>query len=160
MRPLFIDYLKSIYYSDDDNNQVAIAQTGLGALVKELLTKPPRDYKPKRYEPSECVELILPYYRDLNVMYNNYLSENSESIIRDWVKRKFYFDLREHIEYWQHINKMDINKAIILFCDSHQIHPDHYKVNSLYKDYYRSHEKKKTVKKMRKMSSTFSAVLS
>ncbi len=158
MRPLFVDYLKSIYYSDQ--NQVALQHTSLGVLVKDLLMKTPANYKPKHYEPNEHVELILPFYKDLNINYNNYLSENSEKIIRRWVQNKFYFDLREHIENWSSMPEFELNLAINHFCDVHNINPDHYKTNSLYRDFYRYQQKKKTTQKIKKMSSTFAAVLS
>ncbi|MCW3784914.1 hypothetical protein [Plebeiibacterium sediminum] len=158
MRPLFVDYLKSIYYSDQ--NQIALQHTQLGILVKELLTKVPPNYKPKKYNENEYVELILPFYKDLNISYNNFLSENSEKIIRKWVQNKFYIDLRDHVENWKSMPGFEINLAINHFCDMHHINPDHYKTNSLYRDFYRYQQKKKTSQKMKKISSTFAAVLS
>ncbi len=158
MRPLFVDYLHSIYPSE--NSPIALQHTSLGILVKELLTKTPAGYKPKQYEEGEHIEMVLPYFKDLDIHYNNYISENSEKIIRKWVQNKFYFDLREHIENWKSMPGFEIKIAINHFCDIHNINPDHYKTNSLYRDYYRYQQKKKSTQKMKKMSSTFAAFLS
>jgi len=147
LNPMLVDYLKSLFYSDEQSNQVAVAHSQLGELVKELLTKPPIGFKSQKYDDNDCVVLVLPASETKHLIYNSYLSPNSEDIIRHWIKKKFYYDLRDHIEDCTHGEFMEIKQAIINFCDMHQVHPDHYKVNSLYKDYYRWNEKKKTVKK-------------
>lgn len=158
MRPLFVEYLQSIYYSD--NNTVALQHNELGLLVKELLCKTPPDYKPKQYAQGEHATMVLPFYKDLDIHYNNYLSPNSEKIIMRWVHNKFYFDLRNHIEHCITNYNFEIKEGINHFCDIHNINPDNYKNNSLYRDYYRYQQNKKTAKKLRKMSSTFAAFLS
>lgn len=159
MLPMYVDYLKAIYYSD--NNQVAIERTKLSTLVKELLTKPPEGYELPNYPQKECVELILPNYHGLDVFYSNYLSENSQKIIRNWVREKFLLDLHDHVDKMSSAPlHMELQTAIIHFCDLHEIHPDHYKVNSLYKDYHRKKKSMKSAKKRAKISLSFAAVLS
>lgn len=158
MRPLFVDYLKSIYNTHENN--IVLNHTPLGTLVKELLTKTPANYKPKQYPVTECAEFELPYYKDLDIHYNNYLSLNSEKIIQKWAHEKFYTDMRDHVDNCKTIPNFQIKVAVNHFCDMHNIHPDHYKNNSLYRDYYRYSQRKKSTRKFKKMSSTFAAFLS
>ncbi len=159
MLPMYVDYLKSIYYSDNDH--VVIDRTTLSTLIKELLTKPPKGFELPRYKKGEYAELILPNYHGLDVFYNNYLSENSQKFIRTWVREKFLLDLHDHVDKMSSAPLfMELQTAIIHFCDMHEIHPDHYKVNSLYKDYHRKKKGMKTAKKRAKISLSLAAVLS
>lgn len=158
--PMLVDYLKSIFYADQQTHQVAVHHSQLGALIEELLTKPPIGFKPRKYDGADYVEFIIPASERKYFLSNSYLSKNSEDILRTWIKNKFRYELRDHIEDCTHGEFMEIKQAIINFCDMHQIHPDHYKVNSLYKDYYRWNEKKKMVKKRKKISSSFAPFLS
>lgn len=156
MRPLYTDFITSVF-AKNDGEVYASTHHKFGQLVKSLLQKTPLNYKPKVYD--HFLKVILPEYEDLNNLYNNYLSLNSEKIIRTWVRQLFYFELHNHIVELNLAGVTEIKLAILNFCDKHNIHPDHYKENSLYKDYYRYRMKEKCVK-TQKIASCFAALLS
>ena len=158
MRPLFVDFVIS-KFGNEKGEIYATTRNKFGQLVKSLLQKQPYPYRAKNYEKEEHLEIILPEYDDLNNLYNNYLSENSEKIIRRWVRTKFYFDLHTHIMEMHRAGLTNIKIAIINFCDLHNINPDHYKENSLYKDFYRSRLRERN-KNAINIASSFAGLLS
>lgn len=158
--PLYVDYIRSKWSDDKEGPIFAKDLNGhIGAVVKLQLRKQPSIYIKKDLSPDEYIEFQLPYYKDLNVEYNNYISEHGEKTIRAWVKKQFYADLFNHIREMYLIGFTEIKWSINHFCDMHNIDPINYNYDSLKRAYLRFRNREK-MKKALKKSSTFAALLS
>ena len=161
MREMFIDYLVSNYYSEKHQMVFASENNQFGLLIKNLLRKTPPGIKHEK-KSGPHVEIMLPDYtlpyRDYNLIYN-YISHSSEKLVMKWVRKQFYFELHEFITDMHLVGQDEIKASINLFCDQKNIHPDHYKENSLYKEYYRWRVNKRC-EKTQNISRAFAAVLS
>lgn len=159
-QPMFVDYINS-RWSYGYNEPVFAKDTNghIGSIVKSQLRKQPLIPNFRKYQKSECVVFELPWYQDLNIRYNNYISENGEKLIRKWVRRKFFFDMHEHILDLYFKGFTEIKAAIISFCDLHDIDPMNYNYDSLKREYLRFRKKEKANNSLKK-STTFAALLS
>lgn len=157
---MYVDYINSKWSYGYNEPIFARELNGhVGAIVKSQLRKQPLTPDIRHYEPNQFVEFYLPYYKDLNIRYNNYISENGEKMIRTWVRRKFFFDMHEHILELYFKGYTEIKSSIIDFCDIHDMDPGNYNYDSLKREYLRFRTKEKAIKTLRK-STTFVSLLS
>lgn len=158
--PMFVDYINSRWSYGYNEPIFAKDQNGhIGSIVKSQLRKQPLKPNIRTYEDEKYIDFLLPYYQDLNIRYNNYISENGEKLIRKWVRRKFFFDMHEHIFDLYFKGFTEIKAAILSFCDLHDIDPMHYNYDSLKREYLRFRKKEKAINSLKK-STTFAALLS
>lgn len=108
----------------------------LNDLLELLLTKRPKNYKPKDPE-GDYVEIILPYFENLNIMSYHYLSENSEKAFVKRVKKIFWVTFEEFMDE-SFRNDMGRNGAIYLFIEKYDLPLDTKIEDMLKKRLYRS----------------------
>ncbi len=157
---MHVDYINSKWTYGYNEPVVARDLNGhIGAIVKSQLRKQPITPNIRKYETGEHVQFALPYYNDLNIRYNNYISENGEKMIRQWVRRKFFFEMHEHILDLYFKGFTEIKAAIIDFCDFHDLDPMNYNYDSLKREYLRFRTKEKATKALKK-ATTFASLLS
>jgi len=159
-RPMFVDYINS-KWNDRYNFPVFARDSNdhIGAIIKSQLRKQPLKPDIRKYENGEFVEFEIPYFKDLNIRYNNYISPNGEKMIQKWVRQKFFFEMHNHIMELSLKGWTEIKSAILNFCDLHDLDPDHFNYDSLKREYLRFRKKEKLIKAVKK-STTFVALLS
>ena len=158
--PMYVDYINSRWSYGYNEPIFAKDLNGhIGSVLKLQLRTQPKVPDIRQYEDEKHVVFELPYYGDLNIRYNNYISENGEKRLRKWVRKKFFFDMHEYIMDENLEGRPEIKAAIIGFCDLHDIDPMHYNYDSLKREYYRFRQKEKLNNALKK-STSFAAVLS
>lgn len=158
--PMYVDFVKHIMGDEKTDRIFASESEPIGMLIKNLLRLPPLKPQKVTYHPEEFIEFTLPTYNDVNTMYRNYISETAEKIIAAKIRKRFYYELHEFVVEMNRVGITEVRKAIILFCEQFEINEDHYKLNTLERDYRRSRDKQKYVKKRIKIASSFAAILS
>lgn len=108
----------------------------LNDLLQILLAKPPKDHKPRPSE-RDHLEVIIPYFENLNIMSYHYLSIRNQVIFSKKVKQMFnctYIDFMEKC----FMNDISKNDAIALFLEKYDIPVDDKIEDMLRKQLYRS----------------------
>lgn len=160
IHPMYIDFVKHLMGADDKGCVFASEDHAFGLLIKNLLRKQPQNPTKIKYIEGEFIEFILPTYEDVNTLYRNYISENSERIIASKIRKRFYYELHDFIVDMHSNGILEKRKAIVLFCEQFEISEDNYKANSLEREYKRAREKEKFMKKRIKIASSLAAFLS
>lgn len=160
IHPMYIDFVKHLMGQDDKGRVFASENHTLGLLIKNLLRTQPESPPKIHFIPGEFIEFVLPTYEEINTLYRNYISATSEKIIASKIRKRFYYEMHDFIVEMHSIGITEKRKAIILFCEQFEILEDHYKANSLEREYKRSREKEKFMKKRAKIASSLAAVLS
>lgn len=157
MHPMYADWTKHVYGADTRGMILASERHAPGLLIKNLLrTQPPKPSK-RMYTAGEFVEFILPNYDDVDTLSRNYISENSEKLFYSKIRRLFYYDLHNFIEEMTNSGCAEIRWIIVLFAEAREIDEEHYKVNTLEREYRRFLYKQKNHKKTKNISSAFTA---
>lgn len=108
----------------------------LNDLLQLLLDKPPRDHNHK--PPESCyLEVIIPYFENLNVMSYHYLSERNQVLFSKKVKQMFNATF---IDFMEECFRNDISKSdsVCLFLEKYEI-PFDSKIEDMLRKYlYRS----------------------
>ena len=110
----------------------------LNDLLQLLLAKPPSSIKPiKPAERSGYLEVILPYFENLNINVYNHLSENSQAAFEKRIKSRFWVTFEDFMdEAFRH--GLQKNDAITLFMEKYDLPFDSYIEDMLRKAIYRS----------------------
>jgi hypothetical protein len=105
-------------------------------LLCLLLAKPPLDYNPK-LNGSDTIEIIIPYFENLNIMSYNYLSQRSQKTFVNRVKKRFWVTFEDFMDtcFRRNINVTD---SIALFIEKYNLDYDEKIEDILRKDIYRS----------------------
>lgn len=108
----------------------------LNDLLQILLAKPPSDLK---YKPQDscCLEVIIPYFENLNIMSYHYLSPKNQILFGKKVKQMFMVTF---IDFMEECFRHDISKndSIYLFLEKYEIPVDSKIEDMLRKSLYRS----------------------
>ena len=160
LHPMYVDFIKHVLEANQKGQIFASEKNPLGLLIKNLLRTRPEKNPKISYTEGEYVEFILPNYDDVNTDYRNYISENSERIIASKIRARFVYELHDWIVTMYGSGISEKRRAILLFCETFEISEDHYKLNSLEREYKRSRDKEKIMKKTRKIASSLMAFLS
>lgn len=160
MHPMYVDFIKHMLGTNNKGQIFATEKNPIGLLIKNLLRTRPEKTQRIDYTESEYIEFILPNYDDVNTDYRNYISENSERIIASKIRARFVYELHDWIMTMHGSGITEKRRAILLFCETFEISEDHYKLNSLEREYKRSRDKEKIMKKTRKIASSLLAFLS
>jgi len=110
----------------------------LNDLLQILLAKPPSNYKPiKPKDKNSCLEVILPYFENLNISTYNYLSELSQRAFEKRIKSRFWVTFEDFMDesFRNNLTKAD---AIALFIEKYNLPYDSYIEDMLRKSIYRS----------------------
>lgn len=108
----------------------------LNDMLQLLLARPPKDLKPVPPDPDQ-LEVVIPYFENLNIMSYHYLSPNNQQVFARRVKQIFrvtYLDFMD--ECFRH--EMRRNDAIYLFIEKYNIPLDTRIEDMLRKELYRS----------------------
>ena len=158
--PMYADFIKSEFGSNDKGQVLATERHPIGRLIKNLLRTNPCNPDKREYCRNNYVEFILPDYDDVNTDYRNYISLNAERIIASKIKARFYYELHDYIIELSGSGLTEIRRIITCFCEQFEIDEVNYKINSLEREYRRYRERLETVKKTRKIASSLEAFLS
>ena len=162
--PMYADFIRHQMRTDDQGKVFASEKHKIGLLIKNLLRNRPEGARDPKFtdEPDRLVtlEFILPDYTDIDTTYRNYISNNSRRIIASKIRSHFYFELHEHIEEMQKAGVKEMRAIMIHFCELFEIGEDHYKTNTLEREYARYRDKVKIVKERRKITSVLMMFLS
>lgn len=108
----------------------------LNDLLSLLLAKPPKDYVPK--DPKEpFLEIILPYFENLNIMSYNYLSEQSMRSFVRRIRKIFWITFEDFMDECFR-NDMGRTDSIYLFIEKYNLPLDDKIEDMLKKQLYRS----------------------
>lgn len=108
----------------------------LNDLLCLLLSKPPEDYNPK-LNGSDTIEIIIPYFENLNIMSYHYLSQRSQKTFVNRIKKRFWVTFEDFMDtcFRKNINVTD---SIALFIEKYNLDYDEKIEDILRKDIYRS----------------------
>jgi len=160
IHPMYADFIKHAFGANSKGQVFASEKHAIGILIKNLLRTQPEHPRKTDYEPGTYIEFIIPEYGDVNTMYRNYISENSEQIIASKIRARFYYELHDWIITMRGSGLLEKRRAITLFCETFEISEDHVKSNTLERAYKRSRDKEEIYKKTKKIASVFMAFLS
>jgi hypothetical protein len=108
----------------------------LNDLLQLLLSKPPRNHCPRAQE-CGCLEIILPYYENLNIMSYHYLSPECQRIFCIRVKKIFWYTFEDFMDDC-HLQGMYKKDSIWLFMEKYNIPVELDIEDRLKKELYRS----------------------
>lgn len=131
-------YLKPFYENVFGNPVVFEKNSEQHRLLRRLLNKPPKNYIPGRSS-ENSITISVPYYEDLNIEYNNYLSERAIKVLRGDLYDLFYISLIKNVRDLVNTNVL-IKDAVLLFMEKTGISEDHF--DCLSKIVYRNRKKK------------------
>lgn len=107
-------------------------------LLRRLLKKAPENYKPEI--PSEnSLTISVPRFDDLNIEYNNYLSERAKRIFYQDLYDLFFISLIKYVRELEK-SRVQIKDAVLEFMERTNIPEDHF--DCLIKIVYRNRKKK------------------
>lgn len=108
----------------------------LNSLLQHLLEKPPKDLKYIQPTGDE-LEVIIPYFENLNIMSYNYLSPLDQEIFCKAAKQTFDYIFIDFMEK-SFLNDMSKTDAIYKFLEKYRIPIDEKIEDTLRKKLYRS----------------------
>jgi hypothetical protein len=108
----------------------------LNDLLQILLSKPPRDHKPVARE-GDHLEVVLPYFENINIMSYHYLSSTNQRIFARRVRQIFWVTFEDFMDECFR-NDMRRNDAIYLFIEKYNLPVDSRIEDMLRKEIYRS----------------------
>lgn len=108
----------------------------LNDLLQLLLSKPPKDYKPVARE-GDHLEVILPYFENLNIMSYHYLSPANQKIFARRIRKIFWITFEDFMDECFR-NDLRRNDAIYLFIEKYNLPVDSRIEDMLRKELYRS----------------------
>ena len=91
----------------------------LNDMLQLLLTKPPKNHIPPS-DHSGTIEIVLPYFENLNIHYNHYLSERSQQTFEERVNKRFWVVYEEFLDECL-LKGMTRNSAIALFIEKYNL---------------------------------------
>ena len=105
-------------------------------LLQLLLTKPPADHIQPHPDKSK-LEVVLPYFENLNILYNHYLSDKAQKAFEERVKKRFWVI---YDDFMDECLRKDLTRstAISLFIEKYQLPYDSKIEDMLRKAIYRS----------------------
>lgn len=108
----------------------------LNDMLQLLLAKPPKDHKPAPPDPDQ-LEVVIPYFENLNIMSYHYLSPANQQRFARRVKQIFWVTFEDFMdECFRH--DMRRNDAIYLFIEKYNLPVDSRIEDMLRKEIYRS----------------------
>lgn len=134
MEPYLKEFLLSVHRQDPP--VFFPKRDRLNDLLQLLLTKPPKDLK--IFPREECyLEVIVPYFENLNILSYNYLSPSAEKLFAKKVKQMFNVTF---IDFMEECFRNDLGKtdSIYLFLEKYNITADSQIEDMLRKTLYRS----------------------
>lgn len=112
----------------------------LNDMLQLLLSKPPKDLKYSAHEPDpeeDHLQVILPYFENLNIMSYHYLSPHNQRVFAYRIKQIFWVTYEEFMdECFRHDIRR--NDAIYLFIDKYRLPVTPRIEDMLRKELYRS----------------------
>lgn len=140
IKPYLVDFLLGQYPDYVEFGKLtASLNIYPGKLIHELLAPQPQNYEVANKN-TEGMEIILPYYNDLNVRSRNYLSINSQRIFCKKIRAHFTARLVEYIQDAMR-SGIDFIDAVDRFMEIKSINPENITRNALIKDFYRFRKK-------------------
>lgn len=134
MEPLLKAFILSAYNREQ---QILFPKKDkLNHILKLLLKKTPPGHHPKSTKDG-FLEIIIPYYEDLNILSYNYMPPNDQIIFGQFVKMKFWSTFEDFMDdcYIKGIKQKD---SIHLFMEKYNISVDLNIEERLKKELYRS----------------------
>jgi len=143
MENYLVDFLYSINQPENRKEPLfIIKRSRLSKLLGVLLAKPPANYKPEVISDS-FVEIIIPYFQNININSNNWMSPRAQKLFEKQVQQVFEVEFFEFIDDCM-INDIDKLDAINIFIEKYQLSDSLTFQDRLLKKLYRS---KKIIKK-------------
>ena len=117
----------------------------IGKLLKPLLEIRPVDQVPEFPKGPEYVTFILPYYEDLWVKSNLWVSPRNQEIFESYLewhfKELFFHYMDDKVRFYR-----SFKKCILQFCYDHNVTFSYLNYELLKKDYYRKRKRKNSEK--------------
>jgi len=137
-------YLQEYLLCSLDTNR-ASRNNLIGKLLKPLLEVRPPDQIPVFPKGPEYITFVLPYYNDLWVKSNLWVSKRNQEIFESYLewhfKDLFYQYMDDKVRFYK-----SFKKCILQFCYDHNITFSHLNYELLKKNYYRKRVRRKTEK--------------
>lgn len=134
MEPYLKAYLLSVYRQEPPI--FFPKRDRLNDLLQLLLAKPPINLKHK--PPDECyLEVIVPYFENLNIMSYHYLSATNQRLFAKKVKQMFTVTFLDFMEKC-FLNDLGKSDSVYLFLEKYNIPVDSKIEDMLRKTLYRS----------------------
>lgn len=98
--------------------------------------------KPERYikEPTDAnIAIVIPYFRDKNPLYYNYLGEKGRQKLTDTIRNRFCLNLWEELHTFRNVLSRQDN-AIYAYMEAHGIAFDEVNWNAIAKIYQRQRQ--------------------
>jgi hypothetical protein len=106
-------------------------------LFVRLLQKPPSDYKPEPPSDKCIAQIMLPFNNLKNIRVYNYLSRESQIIIRKEIDADFMLDYKKYIEKTMIEQKVTRKEATLLCMKMYEISETEITFDAFYKNFYR-----------------------
>jgi hypothetical protein len=134
IEPYLKAFLLSVYHQDEPI--FFPKKDKLNDLLQLLLSKPPKNHIPRAVE-TDHLEIIIPYFENINIMSYHYLSEANQRIFCRRVKKIFWYTFEDFMDecFRQDLGRGD---AIYLFIDKYNLPVDSKIEDRLRKELYRS----------------------
>jgi hypothetical protein len=113
----------------------------IGKLLKPLLEIRPVDQPPELARGSDYITFVLPYYEDLWIKSNLWVSPKNQEIFESYLewhfKELFFHYMHDKVRFYG-----SFKKCILQFCFDHNITFSYLNYELLKKDYYRKRKRK------------------
>jgi hypothetical protein len=127
------------------NTNSASRSNLIGKLLKPLLEVRPTGTIPVFPKGEQYITFVLPYYNDLWVKSNLWVTERNQEIFESYLewhfKELFFHYMDDKVRFYK-----SFKKCILQFCSDHNITFSYLNYELLKKDYYRKRLKRKTEK--------------
>jgi hypothetical protein len=128
-------------------SNVASKRNLLGILIHKFLEYMPADVQPDFPKGPEYITFSVPFFEDINVRGNLWISPLNQQIFEQFVewhfKQLFFHYMNDKVRLYR-----SFKKAILQFCADYQFTMNYLNYEMLKKDYYRKRARKKADKEV------------
>jgi len=117
MKPYLKAFLLSIY---GDEPVFFPKRDKLNDLLQLLLVKPSKNHKPQKPDRKNSLEVILPYFENLNIYSYNHLSRRSQVSFVNFLKKRFWVTFEDFMNECAR-NGLLRSDAIDLFIEKYNL---------------------------------------
>lgn len=136
-------YLQEYLRSELRNQNIASKRNIIGKIIRPFLVIRPAGVNPEFSKSSDYITFELPYYEDMNILNNLYITPENQKIIEGFLelhfKDLFYHYMKDKVRFYR-----SFKKCILQFCADHNLTFDYINYEMLKKDFYRRRKEEDT----------------
>ena len=133
------------YLAFELRSNMASKRNLIGILIHKFLEYMPPDVQPDFPKGPEYMTFLVPFFEDINVRGNLWISPLNQQIFEQFVewhfKQLFFHYMNDKVRLYH-----SFKKAILQFCADYQFTMNYINYEMLKKDYYRKRSRKKADK--------------